>query len=615
MYTLLKLYFDALIICLLLPNLIALHIQLMDFTLNVYGLVLLFFGSLASLLSFHIYKRGSEVINWFVCMMIGSAIWCIAYGLELCSNTLAQAIFFINIEYIGITVIPLAWFFFCLSFCNKECWYKKKLNMALMLIMPIATLIVVWTNSWHHLYYEHVELATNGPFPMLKLTPGIWYHTFTIYFYLLMACGCYLILNKFKTADPVFKKQNYSIVMAALLPWVANLAYLIGIRPLGIIDITPFALILATFFIWLAVNRFRLFDIIPIAREKVLELMNDGFVVLDEKYRIIDYNYSFYSYTTLPKNKKIIGCAIDEVFTSHDFFIESIKAGRSGKIELETLINDEIVYAEAEILFSNESKVNEPFTIVKLQDLTVAKKDSKVAIDQAGELEKLNQLKDRIFSIIAHDLRGPLISLSEVLKMVSTNEITDAEFKALTPGLSKDITYTTDLLENMLHWSRSQLEGFGIKKEFFNVRNIVINEINYHLTSATQKKIEIIHDIFPNEVAYADLLMFQIVIRNMLNNAIKFCSEGCEINISASYQKSTLLKIFIKDNGIGISGTAMAKLFNGESPSSRGTQNEKGTGLGLMICKDFMIRNGGNISVESAVGKGTTFHLTVPTTA
>ena len=89
---------------------------------------------------------------------------------------------------------------------------------------------------------------------------------------------------------------------------------------------------------------------------------------------------------------------------------------------------------------------------MKLQDLTVAKKDSKVAIDQAGELEKLNQLKDRIFSIIAHDLRGPLISLSEVLKMVSTNEITDAEFKALTPGLSKDITYTTDLLENMLHW-------------------------------------------------------------------------------------------------------------------------------------------------------------------
>ena len=117
MHTLLKLYFDALIICLLLPNLIALHIQLMDFTLNVYGLVLLFFGSLASLLSFHIYKRGSEVINWFVCMMIGSAIWCIAYGLELCSNTLAQAIFFINIDFIFF----LEKFFLIYNYIKNKC--------------------------------------------------------------------------------------------------------------------------------------------------------------------------------------------------------------------------------------------------------------------------------------------------------------------------------------------------------------------------------------------------------------------------------------------------------------------------------------------------------------
>lgn len=587
----------------------------MDFTLNTYGLVLVFFGSLATLLAFHVYKRGSELIKWFVIMMTASAIWCIAYGLELCSNSLSQAMFFINIEHVGITILPLAWFLFSLSFCNKECWFKKPLNIALTLFMPIATLIMVWTNSWHHLYYKHVELTTNGPFPMLKLTPGIWYYIFIIYFYLLMACGCYLILNKFKTADPVFKKQNYSIVMAALLPWVANVAYRIGIRPLGIIDITPFALILATFLIWLSINRFRLFDIIPIAREKVLELMNDGFVVLDEKYRVIDYNYAFYSYTSLKLDERIIGRAIDEIFITQSVFIENIKAGKSGKIELETSIDDELVYAEAEILFSNESKVNEPFTIVKLQNLTNAKKDARLAREQSIELEKLNQLKDRIFSIIAHDLRGPLVNLSEVLKMVAFNQISGDEFKEISPSLSKDITYTTDLLENMLHWSRSQLKGFGVQKEFFNVRNIVLNEINYHLPAANLKKINIIHDIFPNEVAYADILMFQIVIRNLINNAIKFCHEGCEIHIFASYQTNQELKICIKDNGIGISNSVLAKLFTSENTSARGTQNEKGTGLGLMICKDFMIRNGGDITVESSLGDGTAFCLTVPTIA
>ena len=199
--------------------------------------------------------------------------------------------------------------------------------------------------------------------------------------------------------------------------------------------------------------------------------------------------------------------------------------------------------------------------------------------------------------------------------MFSYNEITDEELKTLSPILSKDIVYTTDLLENILHWSRSQLQGFGVKKEFFNVRNVILNEINYHITSASLKKINIIHDVFPNQIAYSDALMFQIVIRNLLNNAIKFCNEGCEILITAGYQNDKMLKICIKDNGIGISETTLSKLFKEENISSRGTRNEKGTGLGLMICKDFMTRNDGDISVSSELGVGTTFCVTVPTHA
>lgn len=456
-------------------------------------------------------------------------------------------------------------------------------------------------------------MSYDSEIPLLKIEAGVWYHIFTIYFYLLLACGCYLILNKFKSADPVFRKQNYTIIIAALLPWVANLAYLLGFRPFGIIDITPYALIVTMFFLLLGIYRFRLFDIVPIAREKVLELMNDGFLALDETYRVIDYNYSFQNYVQLPADKKIIGCAIEDIFCNHPLLIENIKSGVSGKIEIETIIDNKTVSTEVEILFSNESKVNQAFTIIKLQDLTAARKDMQIARDQALELEKLNQLKDRIFSIIAHDLRGPLVNLSEVLKMVSYNQISEEEFKQISPSLSKDITYTTDLLENMLHWSRSQLDGFGIKKEFFNVRNIVLNEINYHLPAANLKKVAILHDIFPNEIAYADVLMFQIVVRNILNNAIKFCRDGCTIEITASYLQNSLLNVCIKDNGVGISEDSLSNLFKGENQSSRGTQNEKGTGLGLMICKDFMIRNGGDIIAQSQLSLGTTFCITIPT--
>lgn len=585
----------------------------MDFSFNGYALVLLFFGILTAIMAIYIYKRGTTVVRWFGLMMGSNAIWSIAYSLELASGTLDQALIFVSIEYIGIATLPLNWFLFCLSFCNKECWYKKPHNLIGILVVPVATLALVWTNPLHHLHYKDVRMFTEGEFPMLKIHPGIWYRIFTIYFYSLLACGCYLIFNKFKTSDPIYKKQNYSIIIAAIIPWIGNLSYLLGLRPLGFIDITPFAFILTSFLVFLGIYRFRLFDIVPIAREKVLELMSDGFLVIDEKHRVIDYNSALHRFTNFSENKKVIGTPIQDIFPNQPALIEKIEAATNCKIELHTHTENETIYFEVEILIQRENKLNDAFTIIKLQDLTTAKKDALIAKEQATELEKVSQLKDRIFSIIAHDLRGPMVNLSEVLKMFSYNQISDDEFKALSPMLSKDIVYTTDLLENILHWSRSQLQGFGIKKEFFNVRNIILNEINYHMASASLKKIKILHDVFPNEVAYADLLMFQIVIRNLLNNAIKFCNEGCEILITAAYQNNGMLKVCIKDSGVGISEDILNKLFKEENISSRGTKNEKGTGLGLMICKDFMSRNGGDISVSSKLGVGTTFCLTLPT--
>ena len=209
--------------------------------------------------------------------MLANSIWSIAYGLELASSTLAQIILLIKIEYLGIATVPIAWFIFCLYFSNKECWHKKPINLLAIISVPIITVIMVFTNSYHHLHYKEISIVNTGPFPIAKLDTGPWYLIFTICFYLLLACGTFLIIKKFKTIDPIYKKQNYSIVIAALVPWVTNIAYLLGFRPFNHLDLTPFAFIVATFLIYIGIYRFKLFDIIPIAREKVLELMQDGF--------------------------------------------------------------------------------------------------------------------------------------------------------------------------------------------------------------------------------------------------------------------------------------------------------------------------------------------------
>ena len=585
----------------------------MDFTFNAYAIFLIACGCTTILLAYYIFRRGGDTVKWFSMMMLSNAIWSIAYGFELASSSLYQMKFFINIEYIGIATLPLNWFIFSLNFCGKECWYKKPVNLSSILLFPVLTILIVWTNSYHHLHYKHLSIATEGPFPMLAINKGPWYLIFTIYFYLLLGAGCYLIFIKFKSSDPIYRRQNYSIIIAAFIPWLANISYLIGFRLFGHIDITPFAFIMTTFLILIGIYRFKLFDIIPIAREKVLELMQDGFFVLDEKNRIIDYNKSTKQYIHLKKKDNLIGAAIGDVLPNQSELFERIESRNAGKIELTLLIDGKKLHLEAEILFLNDSKINSDFSIIKLQDLTNLKKEANKARDQAHELEKLNQLKDRIFSIIAHDLRGPLVNLSEVLKMIANDQITIDEFKSISPTLSKDIIYTTDLLENILHWSRSQLKGFGIKKEFFDLRNLIINEINYHLPAANLKEITIIHDVFPGEMVYADILMIQIVIRNILNNAIKFCHKNCEIHITAVYQKDSNMLICIQDNGIGIPKNVIDKLFTEENISTRGTLDEKGTGLGLVVCKDFMNRNDGDISVTSIEGKGAKFCITLPT--
>ncbi len=583
----------------------------MDFNFNIYSLFLIFFGFITIVLSCYIYTKESGAVRFFGLMMFCNALWSLGYGFEIASPTLEQALLFNNIEYIGIACMPINWLLFCLKLAGKNAWYKKPLNIGILLVVSAFTLLLVWTNKYHHLYFTSYQMDYSGAFPLVNLQMGPFYWFFTCYFYILIAYGCYLLLAKFKKSDSIYRAQNYSIVVAACIPLLANIAYIIDIRPFGNMDITPFAFIASIVLITLGIYRFRLFDMVPIAREKVLELIQDGFVVLDKKKRVIDHNVAFLTYLPNHQDEKIIGRQIDLLFQGQKVLSDFLEQHQSGKIELNLNHDNKPMDVEADVRYLDTYQIDDETIIIKFQNLSPFKEEALKTKIQAVELHRLNQLKDRIFSIISHDLRGPLVNLSEVLKMISNEEMSAEEFKLLSPTLNKDIIYTTDLLENILHWSRSQLEGYGIKKEFFDLKAVVVNEVSYHGTAASTKKIEIIQDVFPGALVYADLLMIQIVIRNILSNAIKFCHENCVIQLTSVF-KGEFMQLRIQDNGIGISEEMIGKLFTSENYSTRGTMNEKGTGLGLLVCKEFMERNSGRLSVESKPGQGSIFYIDIP---
>ncbi|WP_442588545.1 histidine kinase N-terminal 7TM domain-containing protein [Pedobacter sp. AW31-3R] len=584
----------------------------MNFVFNIYALSLVFFGSIAMLLSFYILKNEKGSVRWVGFMMLSTAIWSLAYGAELASTQLPQMKLFVILQYAGISALPVAWFRFCLDVVEKRDWFQKLNHKLLIIAVPVVTFLLVCTNDLHHIYYKNLSVDDGGVFPMLAITPALTFHVFTVYFYVIYAIGSYLLIIKFKNSDATYRRQNYIILIAAFIPWIANFCYKIGLKPLDHLDLTPFAFLLTTTLVFIAIYRFKLFDILPVARKKILELMQDGFIVLDYHHRIIDFNSAFIKYNAHVFSDKIIGKKLDEVFPDQPVLLQLVEKHYSGKHILFVRTKDGLCELEADIRLISPKLPNRSATIIKLQDLTDLKKEAVKSKQQADELQKLNALKDRIFSIMAHDLRGPLLNISEVLKMINSNMITLDEFKALSPTLTKDIAYTTDLLENILHWSRSQLNGYSINKEIFDLKTLITNEVNYHLPAAVLKKIEVVQDIPTHLPAFADMLMMQIVIRNLITNAIKFCSEGCRIDIFIHGVTKDYVDICIKDNGVGIADEMVRRLFKGEHISSRGTQNEKGTGLGLMVCRDFMERNHGNIQVESRVGAGTKFCLKIP---
>ncbi|HEY1060110.1 MAG TPA: histidine kinase N-terminal 7TM domain-containing protein [Daejeonella sp.] len=579
----------------------------MTFIPNSYSIILIICGLITLYMCVRIFRRYEIVVRWFGFMMLGIAIWALSYGLELSSTSLEQMLFWIDVEYLGIAFIPAFWLLFLLKFTGKDKWLHPKYFYAFMLL-PLITLLMVWTNKYHHLHYKSVSVDNSGPFPLLSLETGPWYIVHTIYFYILLLWGVVLLVQKYRKSDQVFRRQNLTILIAVFIPWVANILYLFGYRPLGHIDSTPFAFIITVLFLSIGLVRFRLLDIIPIAREKVIEAMNEGLIVTDNQDRIVDLNQEIRKILSI-EEKKIVGKRLELILPEQPELYELIKARKGGQLQFK-LVNSEL-FLEANLtpLFENHQAYSG--LIILIRDITERVEiENKVRL-QSDELLAMNKLKDRLFSIISHDLRGPLINLNDIIKMLNEGMITEEEFKSFVPQLSKNIGYTTGLLENLLFWSKSQLQGEVVKPVYFNLKEVSVNILHLFENTIHEKEILIENNIQLTCKVYADKDMIQLVVRNLISNAVKFSKRGGSIKLTTRTEGNYTI-LCVTDTGVGISEADQKKLFEQETFTTRGTDNEQGTGLGLLLCKDFIEKNGGSIWVESEIGKGSKFCVRIP---
>lgn len=230
---------------------------------------------------------------------------------------------------------------------------------------------------------------------------------------------------------------------------------------------------------------------------------------------------------------------------------------------------------------------------------------------QKEELNELNNLKSKLFSVISHDLRTPLYGLRNLFKSVEQYDLPAEEIKVLIPDVVKDLHYTTDLMENLLQWAKSQMKGESVSPQLIDMNKLIQDVQQLVRLQAENKQVYLKTKADKPVYIYADKEMIEVVLRNLISNAIKFTPKEGEVIVDVK-QDEEMVEVLVSDTGTGMSEESRNKLFGDEHFTTKGTSNEVGTGLGLMICKEFLKKNGGNIHVESELGKGSTFAFTLP---
>ena len=355
--------------------------------------------------------------------------------------------------------------------------------------------------------------------------------------------------------------------------------------------------------------------------ETLIENSSSGYLFEDASRKILKVNKAFGRIFEIPNPEVIIGsdckivCQNNAIlFSDSDGYLKDIERLFEKN---QTYFNQELLMKDGRVLERDFVPiVNSTITgyLWQFRDITIRKQNEIKLKEQADLLHQINHAKDNFFTIIAHDLKGPFGAILGMTDMLAQeyDHLAEEERKNCINLLNSSSNSAYKLVENLLEWARLQRGHIEIKREKINLHEIINESIETSLPMATKKDITVIRNIGKNIIFTADNNSIKTIIRNLFNNSIKYTPIGGFIEFTTHFNEGNI-EVSIKDSGIGMSQDTISKLFRIEKSQSRlGTNNETGTGLGLILCKDILEKNYGKIYVESELGKGSIFKFSIP---
>lgn len=532
-------------------------------------------------------------------MLIVIANWSFFAFLEFGSPVISHKIFFSKLIFISRVSIAPTFLFFAIYYSNYFIKNLKYIKIVI-LIIPILILLSAFTNEYHQLIWERITSRHEGEYLVVDYHHGPLTYFHSIYAYILIYSGMYILVRASLRTNYLIKNRFLILVAAACIPLLANVLYILSVMD-SKLDLTPVAFSTTGLILSFVLFNKIPFDLIPIARDLLIDRMIAGVLVIDNSGRIIDLNKSL---------RILLGGTIqDYIGKMYNEVIPLEILPENTSYELKQ--NNKYFEINIDPILVQKRLIGSIIFIKDVTDKILAEVEKKRLMD---ELVVQVETKNRFISILSHDLRSPMQGFLGITDLLSSGleKMNNSEIKEMIESLNQSAKRQSELIEDVLTWSRLTNNNVKIEKEELNIWEEIQNVMLLLYLSAENKNITMINSIEKEASVYCDRNMLQLVIRNLINNAIKFSYQGSEI-IIYNRMNGGLLEIIIEDFGVGISPENLRKMFIlGENFSLPGTNQEKGTGFGLILCKEIILNLGGSIKVDSVLGKGSKFIVQLP---
>ena len=575
-------------------------------------------------------KSKNQLNKVFICALSLLILWSIGLiaQITLSGPLNIEPIYFDYFVYIGACLVPVAVFFMGLIYANTKIEFKKR--YLLLFVIPIISLIVLWTNDYHHLFYEHysVDFQTNvyGPYATIH----------NIYSYVLLALGIIYMLKFSIKNSGFFSKQSLLIVLGVSVPLVVNILGTFKIIPMSIY-VTPITFTVTIICCAIAILKFQFLGVTPIALQKIVDRISDGYVVLDENNTITDFNKTFLDIFKL-KAEDIRSKNFIKLLQSKDVNRQAIvKIDKSIEKanETETTVSFEQHFSEIKKYFKIEitpinSENTSLGTLFLFKDITQHKEDMETIKNNQDVLMERERLAGlgQLIGGIAHNLKTPIMSiagatqgLENLIKeydesiddpLVNSQDHHDIakDMEAWIPKIRAHLEYMSDIITTVKGQAVASLSTDD--SEEFSISELVkrVNILMKHELKNAYIYLNILMKVDENTVIDGNVNILVQVVNNIISNAIQAYDGKHDQNIQFEIsQKENNMIFSITDFAGGLSKEVQDRLFK-EMVTTKG---KNGTGLGLyMSYSNIKAHFGGDITYKTEEGKGTTFNIVIP---